>query len=98
MSKRKGSFRRDTRHKLTKGARQKGKISLSAYFQAFKEGDKVALVAEPAIQKGMYFPMFYGKQGIIKAKRGRCYEVMIKDKHKAKMLLIHPVHLKRMLE
>ena len=56
-----GSFRRKTRSKLSKKAKTKGKISLSSYFQSFKQGDKVALKAEPAVQKGMYFPRQYGK-------------------------------------
>jgi ribosomal protein L21E len=54
MSKKIGSLRRKTRHKLSKTQRTKGKISLTKYFQKFKQGDKVVLKAEPAVQKGMY--------------------------------------------
>ena len=53
------------------------------------------LGVEPAIQKGMYHPRFVGKAGIIAGKVGRCYEVTIKDINKAKMLVVHPVHLRR---
>ncbi|MBD3313159.1 50S ribosomal protein L21e [Candidatus Woesearchaeota archaeon] len=90
-----GGFRRGTRSKLRKGVRNKGKISVTKFFQEFKEGDKVLLKAEPAVQNGMYFPRFHGKTGRIKSKRGRCYEVLIKDIGKEKMLLVHPVHLQR---
>ena len=90
-----GSFRRKTRHKLSKKTRKKGKISLSAYFQTFKTGDKVVLKAEPAIQKGMYRPRFHGRSGIIKARTGSCYSVSINDKNKQKTIIVHPTHLKR---
>ena len=95
MAKRIGGFRRKTRNKLKKSAGSKGKISIRNYFQQFKLGEKVLLKAEPAIQKGMYFPRFHSKIGKVKGKKGSCYEVTIKDGGKEKMLVIHPVHLKR---
>ncbi|MBR9692054.1 50S ribosomal protein L21e [Candidatus Woesearchaeota archaeon] len=95
MAKRIGTTRRKTRHKLSKKANRKGKISLTAYFQKFKKGDKVVLKAEPAVQKGMYHPNYYGKSGIIKGMKGRCYEISIKDQNKQKTLIVHPVHLKK---
>jgi len=95
MAKKIGSSRRKTRHKLSKPYRKKGKISLRKYFQKFNVDDKVILKAEPAIQKGMYHSPFYGKQGIVKGKQGRCYKVQIKDGSKQKVLIVHPVHLKR---
>ncbi len=95
MVKKIGSFRRKTRHKLGKTVRKKGKISLSKYFQVFKTGQRVQLMAEPAVQKGMYRPRFYGKTGVVKAKQGKCYQVAIKDKNKEKLLIVHPTHLKK---
>ena len=95
MVKRIGGFRRKTRYKLKKSLRSKGKISLRKYFQAFKEGDKVLLASEPSVQKGMYFPRFHSKVGTVKSKRGRCYEISIKDRNKEKTLIVHPVHLRR---
>ena len=90
-----GGFRRKTRRKLTKNVRQKGKISISKFFQKFKEGDRVYLVAEPAYQKGMYFPRFHGKSGVVMESQGSNYYVQIKDGSKQKKLLIHPIHLKK---
>jgi large subunit ribosomal protein L21e len=95
MVKRIGGFRRKTRYKFRKQKRNRGKISLTDYFQSFSAGDKVYLGVEPAVQKGMYYPRFMGKTGIIKGKRGRCYEVSINDVNKAKLLVVHPVHLRR---
>jgi ribosomal protein L21E len=93
--KRIGTVRRKTRNKLSKSQRKKGKLSLTSYLQRFKPGDKVVLVAEPAVQKGMYHPNYYGKRGLVKAAKGRCYEVAIKDRTKEKILIVHPVHLKK---
>ena len=96
MTKRIGGSRRKTRHKMSKNVRSKGKISTSRYFQDFINGDKVCLIAEPAIQKGMYWPKFYGKAATIINKRGRCYEVKIMDGNQEKKVIVHPVHLKRL--
>jgi len=95
MVKRKGRFRRKTRSKLRKSLRKKGKISIKKYFQKFKEGERVYLKAEPAIQKGMFFPKYSGKSGVVKRKKGNCYEVLVKDKGKEKILIVHPIHLKK---
>ena len=95
MVQRKGGLRRKTRYKFRKEKRSRGKISITNYFQSFLAGDKVCLYLEPAVQKGMYHPRFMGRAGIIKSKRGNCYEVMINDKGKEKKLIVHPVHLKR---
>ena len=90
-----GGSRRKTRHKLKKNIRTKGKISLKEYFKNLKEGDKVTLKAEPAIQKGMYFPRFHGKTGKVIKKQGSNYYVEIKDGNKKKLVLVHPAHLKK---
>ncbi len=95
MVKRIGGFRRKTRHKLKKPVRRKGKVSISKYFQDFKINEIVQLVAEPSIQKGMYFPKFHGRYGTINKKKGKCYEVKIKTQKKEKILIVHPVHLKK---
>ena len=95
MVKKIGGFRRKTRQKLSKPRRSKGKISVKKFFQIFEEGDKVVMNAEPAVQKGMYFPRFHGKVGIIKKKIGKCYKLLIKDNKKEKTLIVHPIHLKK---
>lgn len=95
MARNKGTFRTKTRYKLKKERRDKGKISISRFFQVFKIGDKVNLCVEPAVQKGMYFPRFLGLTGEIVGKKKTCYEVKIKDGNKEKILVSHPVHLKK---
>ena len=90
-----GGSRRKRRHVFKKHRSEKGKISLSRYLQSFKDGDKVRLSVESAVQKGMYHSRFYGKMGVVKGKKGGCYEVLITDGSKQKTLIVHPVHLKR---
>ncbi|MBI2565184.1 50S ribosomal protein L21e [Candidatus Woesearchaeota archaeon] len=94
MVKRVGGFRRKTRNLLKKRVRQRGKISLSRYFAEFKKGDNVLFQAEPAVQEGMYHPRFHAKQGVVKKKRGSCYEVLIKDGSVEKLIIVHPIHLR----
>jgi large subunit ribosomal protein L21e len=95
MVDRKGSARRKTRKKFSKENCDKGKISIAAYFQSFKEGDKVVLKAEPAYQKGLYWPRHHGRAGTIIGKQGNCYKVEINDRNKKKMIIIPAIHLKR---
>ena len=95
MVQRIGGLRRKTRYKFKKERRRKGKISVTRYLQTFNVGDKVNLIVEPAVQKGMYHPRFMGKSGLVKGKKGRCYEVTIHDFNKEKTVVVHPVHLKR---
>lgn len=79
---------------MSKNVKQRGKISITRFLREYVAGDKVCLVAEPAFQKGMYFPRFYGKAGVVVGKKGKCYEVQIKDLAKTKKVIVHPVHLK----
>jgi|TARA_B100000315_G_scaffold258547_1_gene311109 ribosomal protein L21E len=78
----------------SKKIREKGKISFRRYFQKFKQGDNVSLVRELAV--GANFPRrLQGKTGVIQEKRGRSYFVKIKDSNKTKMILVEPIHLKK---
>lgn len=94
MAMRIGGNRRKTRHKLSKSHAEKGKISITKYFQSFSEGDNVLLKVEPAVAKGRYFPRFHGLSGVIAGTQGDCYKVQIKDMNKPKVLIVHPVHLR----
>lgn len=96
MVQRIGGFRRGTRNKLRKSIRNKGKLRLTRYFQELKTGEKVLLQADSAFQKGMYFPRYHGKPGIVQDKRGSCYLIKIADGGKEKTLVIHPVHLRKL--
>jgi large subunit ribosomal protein L21e len=95
MPERIGGNRRKTGKKYTKELRQKGKISLTKFFQNFEEGDKVTLLVESAYQRGMYHRKFYGKAGLVKGKQGECFLVEIVDGKTKKQVIVHPVHIKK---
>ena len=78
-----------------KKQREHGKIKLSQYFQDFKQGDRVAVIRELAMNPK--FPkQLQGRSGVIESKRGNSYIVKIKDLNKDKTYIIHPVHLKKL--
>lgn len=95
MAKRIGGSRRKTRRLMRKNVRRRGKISLGRYFQPYKAGDKVVLVGEPAVQTGMFHARYWGKSAVVEEKRGQCYVVAIMDRALKKLLVVHPVHLRR---
>lgn len=95
MAKRIGGTRRKTRDKLKKRVQTRGKISIREYMQQFKIGERVALTAEPAVQNGMYFPRFHGRTGVVTGTQGACYTIAFRDGGKAKTVIAHPVHLRK---
>lgn len=95
MTDRIGGLRRKTRHKLAKKIGERGKISLRRYLQQFNVGETVRLSKEPSLQKGMYYPRFLNKTGVVKGKAGKCYKISIKDKNKEKTLIVHPIYLEK---
>jgi len=80
---------------MLKPIERRGKLSIRRFCQTFKVGDQVLLNVEPAYQKGTYFLRFHGRVGEVKNRRGKCYEIMIRDKNKMKMVLVHPLHLRK---
>ncbi len=77
-----------------KRLREKGKISLSAYYQKFKAGDYIAVIRELSLPFG-YSKRIQGRTGKIIGKRGNAYDVKINDLNKEKTYFIKPIHLKR---
>lgn len=77
-----------------KNIRARGKVSLSKYFQEFKEGQRVAVMKEQSIASS--FPeRLQGCTGVIGGKKGKTYLVKIKTQNKEKEFLIEPIHLKK---
>jgi len=77
-----------------KRVRERGKISLTRYFQKFSEGDSVAVVRNLSVKFG-YTNRIHGKTGKVIKKKGSAYEIEIKDYNKPKRYLIKPIHLKK---
>jgi large subunit ribosomal protein L21e len=95
MAKRMGAPRWKTRNKFKRTAAEKGRLFIGKFLQTFSQGEKVLLCADPSYQKGMYFRRFHGRVGVVAGKRGRSYEVLVKDGGKTKTLVVSPVHLRR---
>ncbi len=77
-----------------KQMRQRGKLSLSRYFQAFKPGDTIAVVKDHAVPFA-YSHRLQGRTGKVIEKRGSSYYVEVGDLGKLKRYLLKPIHLKR---
>jgi len=94
MVKRIGTARRKTRKSFRKSIRERGKISISRFFQTFEIGDRVMIDPEPAVHTSLPFRRFIGKTGTVCGKQGSCYCVEIKNGKKQKVVIAHPVHLR----
>jgi large subunit ribosomal protein L21e len=77
-----------------KPMKSRGKIKFSEYFKSLIEGDRVAIKQEKGVRNNLQKKM-QGKTGVVSGKRGSNYEVKIKDIKKEKLLIVHPVHLKK---
>jgi ribosomal protein L21E len=79
---------------MAKGVRTKGKLQLSRYFQELKEGDRVSVNQELSLKAG--FPKrLQGRTGVVIERKGKVYNIQIKDQAKEKYFLIAPIHLKK---
>ena len=74
--------------------KEKGKFSLTRFFQKFKSGDAVAIVKNLGFKFG-YSKRTQGRTGRVIKKRGAAYEIEVKDLNKPKRYIIKPIHLKK---
>lgn len=74
--------------------REKGKFSLTRFFQKFKIGDSVAVVKNLGFKFG-YSKRTQGRTGKVLGKRGSAYEIEVKDLNCPKRYIIKPIHLKK---
>lgn len=86
--------RKKTRYKLKKDLRRRGIVPVTAVIQRFEIGQKVHVVCEPSIQKGMPNRRFHGKTGTVMGQRGRAWVLSIRDGDKDKVVIARPQHLK----
>jgi large subunit ribosomal protein L21e len=86
--------RKKTRYKLKKDLRKRGIVPVTAVIQQFEVGQKVHVVCEPSIQKGMPNRRFHGKTGTVMGQRGRAWVLTIRDGDKDKVVIARPQHLK----
>ena len=80
---------------MRKKVRGNNRNLITRTLQEFEEGQKVSIVLDSAVQKGMPHPRFHGKTGDIIEKKGDAYSVKIKDGGKIKYIISRPEHLRR---
>ena len=88
-------FRSHTRQLLQKKPRQRGLSPITRGFQTFEAGEKVNIVIDPSIHKGMPHSRFHGLTGVVVEERGTAYEVDVNVGGKTKMVVARPEHLVR---
>ncbi len=87
-------FRRSTRTKLSKKSRNKGMIPITRSLATFDVGQKVHIVLEPSVHKGIPHPRYHGKTGTVMEQRGRSFLLEIRDGNARKVIISRPEHLK----
>jgi len=86
--------RKKTRYKFKKELRKRGVVPVTSLIQKFDLGQKVHVVCEPSIQKGMPHRRFHGMTGTVVGQRGRAWLLAIRDGQKEKIVIARPQHLK----
>ncbi len=86
-------YRSKTRTLLRKRPRERGKIGLSRILRIYRPGEKVTIIIEPSIHKGMPHRRYHGRVGVIQAKRGKSYVVHIAMGSQTKQIIARPEHL-----
>ncbi len=95
MVKRSRGIRSKSRHILHKKPRHRGINSITRSLQQFEKGDRVSIVIDPMIHKGMPHPRFQGRTGTVEGMQGNAYLVSITTGKKLKTIIVNPEHLGR---
>ncbi|HII82528.1 MAG: 50S ribosomal protein L21e [Candidatus Thermoplasmatota archaeon] len=98
MTRMSNGTRSGSRSKLTKKIKQRGMPKVNSLLKKFEIGETVAVVIDPAIQKGMPFHNFQGRTGKITGMQGNCYILKIKIGNTERKIISAPVHLKRLTQ
>ena len=85
--------RTKTRTLLQKKPRARGLSPITRGFQCFEDGERVNIIIDPSVHKGMPFSRFHGLTGVVIGQRGAAFEVSVKDGNKTKIVVARPEHL-----
>jgi large subunit ribosomal protein L21e len=86
-------YRSRTRTLLRKRPRERGKIGLSRILRTYEPGQKVTILIEPSVHKGMPHRRYHGRVGVIHEKRGKSYVVDVSMGGQKKQIIARPEHL-----
>ena len=93
MVRRSKGYRSRMRALFRKRPRERGKIGLSRILRTYKPGEKVTIIIEPSVHKGMPHRRYHGRVGVIQAKRGKSYVVHVTMGNQTKQIICGPEHL-----
>lgn len=88
-------FRRRTRKILRKDPRERGLSPITREFQQFEVGEKVNIVLDPSVHRGMPHPRFHGRTGTVVGSQGRSFLIAVRDGNKIKTVISRPEHLRK---
>jgi len=97
MVRKTAGFHRKTRHKLRKWRSKTPPVTISRMLQILHVGDRVVIDIHPSIQEGRPHPRFNGRVGVVVGTQGAAYKVKIRDGKAEKILIVLPIHLKRVV-
>jgi len=92
MKKSKG-YRAKTRSLLRRKPRERGKSGLSKILHDYKKGDKVVIITDPSVHKGMPHRRYHGEIGVIADRRGKSYVISVKQGDAVKEIIVRPEHI-----
>jgi large subunit ribosomal protein L21e len=88
-------YRNKTRKRHRRNTRDKGLGSIEKYLIDFEINNKVDIITNSSQHKrGMPHRRYHGLTGTIIGKRGRCFEVQVKQGNSTKKLIIGREHLR----
>jgi large subunit ribosomal protein L21e len=93
MVKKSHGYRARTRSLMSKRVRTRGISSLSRLLVDYEVGQRVDIVINPSVHKGMPHRRYHGRTGVVTGKSGRGIVVDVKLGKMMRTLIIRPDHL-----
>jgi large subunit ribosomal protein L21e len=87
-------LRSKTRGVFRKHPRDRGMAPPNTILRNFPDGARVAVVMDPAQQRGMVHKRFQGQTGTVVRKQGDAFIVAINHGNKPKTLILRPEHMR----
>jgi len=94
MVKKSHGFRARTRALMSKNVRTRGLAPLSCILREYEVGERVNIVINPGVHKGMPHRRYQGRSGVISAKRGRAVVVDVPVGKAMRTIIVRPEHIR----
>ena len=78
---------------MRKSPRDRGLSPITREFQSYEKGERVNIVIDPSVHKGMPFSRFQGLTGTVRGRQGAAVVVDVKSGNKMKTVVARPEHL-----